>query len=56
MNRYFIIAILLSITLLIILVIRKNKKDLTLFKKQLQEDYKKHKNPENDSDTEEHTH
>ena len=57
MANSLIIAFVIFIALLFLLfLIKKNRKDRKAFQQQLQNDYKKHKEEENDIDIEEKLH
>ncbi len=56
MSIYIAIPVLMLLAGILIFVFIRNRNDLKSYKKQIQEDYKKHKEEEHDSDTEEHTH
>lgn len=57
MKDPIIISLIIFVaTWLLVFLIKRNRKDGDQFKKQIQNDYKKHKDEENDIDTEEKWH
>lgn len=55
-DPFIISLVIFAGIILIVFLIKRNRKDGDDLKKQLQDDYKKHKEEENDIDTEEKLH